>query len=292
MSTCVSVIGCGLMGSALARALNVSGHTVTACDLDTERLDMLAADGIETVNSAEQAFARSELIIINVPDHKAVDAVFDDVSPLKCWEGKTLVDLVSATPKGARAVGATVASKGAAYLDGAILAYPGNIGSKDAMILFSGRTETWNRFEKTLLSLGGASYHVSDEIGSASVLNVAMAGAFFIGSLAAFAEAAAYIRSQGLDLWAALAPAKSEALLVAAGIEEAIESIVTGNHETNQSTIDAFLGAAENWHDAMTESGQPATLMGAATATLRRAHDAGYGGLGFFAQVDTLGNVD
>jgi pyrroline-5-carboxylate reductase len=77
----VSVIGCGNMGGALVKGLADTGHSVTAYDVDSDALDAVAREGVETTTDLATA-ARSPVVVLAVkPD--IVPVVLDelDLSP-------------------------------------------------------------------------------------------------------------------------------------------------------------------------------------------------------------------
>jgi len=291
MPTTVSLIGCGHMGSALARAVKRSGHDVRGFDADRGRLEALAAEGIGSATSLTDAFVGAELVILSVPTYDIATDVLRSVDDPDAWNATTVVNLVTGTPQEARACADLVLDRGADYLDGAILNYPGEVGTPEAMTVFAGAQAVWIRHRGTLMALGGESEHVAEDVGAANVLEVAAAGAFYTVALGGLAEAASYVRAEGLDPRVALGAARREAAQLLADVDAALEDVATGEHGTDQATLDVFLEAAEVWHGGMVRAGQRAELMATSVSMLKRAHDAGLGQLGFFAQVQTLDAV-
>lgn len=283
----VSVFGCGLMGSSLARALHAAGSEVGGFDPDASRLAALEAEGIGARSSVAEGFAEADLVVISVPTYAHVRGILSEMESEENWS-PTVVNLVTGTPSEARTTAATVLAHGASYLDGAIFNYPSEVGTEEAVVVFAGAEEAWTANRELLMSLGGGSVYVGGDVGAANVIDVSMAGAFYTAALGALAEAAAYVRSEGVDLRLALPAARREAEQLVADVGEALEAVASGDYSTDQASIDLFLEAAEAWTDAMTESKQRGALMAATTANLRRAHDAGHGKLGFFAQVEAI----
>jgi 3-hydroxyisobutyrate dehydrogenase-like beta-hydroxyacid dehydrogenase len=69
-----------------------------------------------------------------------------------------------------------VTEVGAAYVDGAVLAYPGAVGTDELLILYSGDPEAFEATRPLLEQLGGTAMHVGEDPGAASVLEIAGMG--------------------------------------------------------------------------------------------------------------------
>jgi 3-hydroxyisobutyrate dehydrogenase-like beta-hydroxyacid dehydrogenase len=276
------------MGSALARTLARAGHRVAVYDVQRESAESLAGDGIEAASGLDAALAAGEFVLFSIPTY---DNVFDLLSVADGqidWAGKTVLNLVTGTPAEARRCRDVFEGRGAGYLDGAIFAYPSGIGSPETVILVSGPYELWDRVAEFVRALGGESDHAGAEIGSANVVDVAMAGAFFSVALGGLVEAAAYIQAEGVDLRAAARAARREAAQIALDIDGALEQIRAGRFEAIDATLAVFLEAVEVWQAAMTAAGQRAALTTALLENLQTAEGAGHANSSFFAQVQSL----
>jgi len=75
--TTVTVLGLGPMGQALSTALLDAAHRVTVWNRTESKADALRAKGAVWASNPEQAVAASDLTLVNVVDHDAVDAVLD-----------------------------------------------------------------------------------------------------------------------------------------------------------------------------------------------------------------------
>jgi ornithine cyclodeaminase/alanine dehydrogenase-like protein (mu-crystallin family) len=127
----VAVIGCGLMGAALARALADSGRSVAAWNRTPERAEALAGDGITPVRAIEDAVRSTRLIVACLSTYEATVAALE---PVAGWDGAVLVNLASGAPEEAAELRRWAAQRGAEYLDGSIVGYPQDIGSAEAAI--------------------------------------------------------------------------------------------------------------------------------------------------------------
>ena len=93
---------------------------------------------------------------------------------LEPLSGRTLVQLSTGTPAEARDLSSWLATHGVNVLDGAIMPYPDGIGAEDAQILFAGSADLYKSCKPILDCLGGDLRHVSEDVGAAAVLDMAL----------------------------------------------------------------------------------------------------------------------
>lgn len=276
----VAVIGCGLMGAALARTFASSGRSVVVWNRTPERAEAIAGERISAVRDVVDAVRSAELIVACTTSY---DTTLAALAPVDDWRGKTLVNLATGTPDEAESLERWATDRGAAYLDGTIFAYPKEVGTADAMFVFSGSPAVWSSYEHALMTLGGRSRYVSERVGNSNVLFVGV-NAFYIGAMSAHVEAASYILSQGTDAATLrdiyLTPLRALDYVT----EEMTEAIANDSHETDQATIDTYLVGGRSAVAAVQGAGHHARVFAAAVEYLQAAHDAGLGELGFSAQ--------
>lgn len=280
------VVGCGLMGSAVARALAAHGHTVAAWNRTAHRAEALAEAGVTPVASLPDAVPAARLCIAVTDNYDSLRAVLETVTD---WSGTTLVNLVSGPPEEAEAMAAWAAERGAAgYLDGFIVSYPKDVGAPHAMVGLAGPSALWKEHRDVLLALGGATQHVSESVRGAGVLEGSMVGAFYIPALSAYVEAVAYAVAEGISPQA-LAPTAAHAVrLLADMTPETATAIADDVHTTDQATVHIFAEGTRATRDGLHAAGFPARLVEAALANLEAAERAGHADLGFSAQARTL----
>ncbi len=116
----VTVLGLGRMGSALAAAFLAAGHSTTVWNRTPGKADELAARGARHAGSVAEAVAAAPLVVVCVADDEAVHQLLDPLDG--ALAGRTLVNLTTGTSAQARANAAWAKERGAAFLDGAIMA--------------------------------------------------------------------------------------------------------------------------------------------------------------------------
>lgn len=169
----ISIIGCGLMGSALIRTLAQQGNQLVIWNRTLEKAHALAQPGVTVATSFEQALAASPVVIFILADtaYAATTALLKQNQTLLA--GKTIVQLSSGTPTDARTLSQFVTEQGGVYIDGGILAHPSMIGTEDALIFYSGNADAFAALEATFSSLGAPTFQGEDP-GAAAGLDLAL----------------------------------------------------------------------------------------------------------------------
>ncbi|MFF0432995.1 NAD(P)-binding domain-containing protein [Streptomyces sp. NPDC004327] len=279
----VAVIGNGLMGSSIARALGRAGWSVTAYDPDTSRSESLAAelpDRIRAEADLVAAVASARLVLTCAP---AYGAVLKTLEAVEDWAGKTLLNTGTSSTEESETAGAWAAERGVPYLDAAILCFPQDIGTERGYVLFSGNAEAWAEHEKLLGALGPAMRFASEQVQAASAVDATIVGGVYTAALAGYVEAVAYARSQGVG--GEVLDEATDKVLAALkdGTREAVQAIDSGDFTTDQATLEVFLHGGETVLAGMRRAGFAANVLEAAVRNLKTAEAAGLGKSGFYA---------
>lgn len=279
-----TIIGTGLMGSAVARALATAGLKTSAWNRTSSRAEPLANDGVELHTDIHDAIAASDAVIMLLLDR---DSALEALGGLDTLAGKAVINLMSGTPSIARELAQGVTDAGGAYLDGTIQCYPSDIGSAVALVNLSGDAEVWNTHRAALTAIAGRSTYVGTDPGAASILDAALAGTFYTTALGAFCEALAFLRDNGVD------PTKPEASLdywldlFRVQAEGLVTTLAGDEFGTTEATLSIYRDPMAQWRETMLASGQRGTITTAALRNLEIAEAAGHGDSGFVAQVLT-----
>ncbi|MHA1569504.1 MAG: NAD(P)-dependent oxidoreductase, partial [Alphaproteobacteria bacterium] len=195
----ITTIGLGLMGAALARAIQRAGHDQTVWNRSPAKMQPFIDDGVAGAPDVASAITASPVILICIDNYAVTDTLLhsDEIAPLLA--GRTVVQLSTGTPKEARAASEWMAARDVAYLDGAILAGPESIGTDDAQILLSGDEAAHQRAGKLLECLGGTVRYLGANIGAASALDLAWLTTCY-GRFIAVIHAANLCKSEGVGI--------------------------------------------------------------------------------------------
>ncbi|MFI0981962.1 NAD(P)-dependent oxidoreductase [Streptomyces sp. NPDC021093] len=156
----VTVIGLGPMGQAMASAYLAAGHRVTVWNRTASRADDLVARGAVRADSAEQALAANELVILSLTDYAAMYAILETATA--ALPGRVLVNLSSDTPERAREAAKWAAAHGAQHLTGGVGSPPNRIGGSDVYTYYSGPKDVFEQHKETLEVLTRGDYKGED----------------------------------------------------------------------------------------------------------------------------------
>lgn len=273
--TTVSVLGTGNMGSAIARALLAAGHRTVAWNRTPEKAHALIADGAQVVDTALDALRASELTIVCVASTDAAGEIFDGVTAHDVTD-RSVINLTTGTPDDAHALSASAAALGIGYLDGAIGAYPHQIGGEDTLLLVAGDADLWQKYRDVVLALGGASKYTGENPAGANVLDAGLTGAFYMSSLVSFVEAVRFITAAGVPTSAIAELVEYSTGVLAHQMLAALHQIDARDYETDQATVEVFAHTSSAFAEAMASVGD-AAMIEATAATFRRAVEAGLG---------------
>ena len=195
----VSMIGLGNMGSAIARAIAKAGHDLTVWNRSDAKCRALAAEGASVALSVGDAVAASDVVVVCVRGYDVATALFDDPAISASLAGKTLIQLGHGVPTEVAAAAGWFTAHGAAYLDGAIMTFPGAVGTAECQILISGDSSAFERRKPVLDALGGDVRFLGADPAASAVIDTSVL-AFVYVAAHAFVSAAAMCDASGASL--------------------------------------------------------------------------------------------
>ncbi len=201
----ITVIGLGLMGAALARAIQRAGHDLTVWNRSPAKMQPFIDDAVAAASDVVSAISASPVILICIDNYTVTMAMLksDEVTPLLA--GRTVVQLSTGTPREARESAEWMKAHDVSYLDGAILAGPSEIGTDTSQILLSGEEAAHKSSGGLLQCLGGDVRYLGTNVRAASALDLAWLCVSY-GRFMAITHGACLCESEdvGVDLFASL----------------------------------------------------------------------------------------
>ncbi|MDQ0941574.1 NAD(P)-dependent oxidoreductase [Streptomyces sp. V1I1] len=268
----VSVLGLGMMGTALAAAFLKAGHPVTVWNRSPAKTGPLVAQGALPAKTAAGAVAESPLVVFCLLTNDNVEELFATLP--EAVAGKTLVNLTNGTPAQARDLAAWSAKHGAHYIDGGIMAVPQMIAGPHAYVLYSGDEQAYETHRPTLAALGDTKWTGTDP-GLAALHDLALlTGMYgmFMGVLQAFA----LVRTENIpatEFSELLVPWISAML---SGAPELGKAIDTGQHLTDVSSLAVSQAAFPNLLNTFRDQGVSTEFFEPLQAIMDRAIEQGY----------------
>jgi 3-hydroxyisobutyrate dehydrogenase-like beta-hydroxyacid dehydrogenase len=240
----IAVVGCGLMGSALARAFAAAGHDVTVWNRTPDKARAVGGGTVARENLIEAVSGR-ELVVVSLSNYAASFEVLSAKGVGAALAGTTLVQLTSGSPADARSGLEWAQAHGVDYLDAAILAFPGFVATEYATVYYAGSRGVFDRHLEALQAIAKNSVYVDEKIGSAATLDCAILEAFYGGSLA-FLHAAAMCKAEGLDPKVFFAQKNSFLGLISVTADAAQGMIENNDFSGNQCSLNTHVAALEH----------------------------------------------
>jgi 3-hydroxyisobutyrate dehydrogenase-like beta-hydroxyacid dehydrogenase len=169
----ITVVGLGLMGTALANTLLSAGHNISVWNRTREKMEPLISAGAQGATSLGEAIQMSPVVLISIGNYEMTFRLFGMDGNVEYLDGQSVVQLSSGTPGETVESEAWFIDRGAGYLDGAILGGPGGIGKDTAQILICGKEPCWNDCEPVLRCLAGGLQYIGENIRTAATLDMA-----------------------------------------------------------------------------------------------------------------------
>ena len=193
--TTIGFVGLGVMGEPMCGHLaRRSGLPVQAHDLRDEPLHRLAEYGVQAA-SLRQIAERCDVILLSLPDGKAVDAVVKSLEP-NLRPNQCIVDTSTSSVELTRQIGARLTAKGILYAD-APVARTREAASRGELSIMVGATdETFARIRPLLETMGTDVTHCGP-IGCGQVVKI-LNNMLVFEHTAALAEAIAIGRRNGV----------------------------------------------------------------------------------------------
>jgi 3-hydroxyisobutyrate dehydrogenase-like beta-hydroxyacid dehydrogenase len=195
----VTFLGLGLMGTALAETMLQAGHDTVVWNRTTSREEPLVARGAQKASSPAEAISESPIIVVCVGDYNAADTFLRTPDALAALKGRVLIQLTSGSAQLAQSTHGWSKEAGVLYLDGAIMGYPGDIGSPDSMIVISGDEEGYTLAEPLLRILAPKLEYLGADPARASAMDSAILSATF-GLIFGMLNGAALCEATGISI--------------------------------------------------------------------------------------------
>ena len=266
----ISVIGLGLMGSALAKTLLSAGHTVTVWNRSLEKAELLVGDGAEIGVTVTDAVKASPVILVCIDNYTTTRKIFASNEVLSVLADRVVVQMSSGTPLEAVADEGWFVEKDAGYLDAAILGSPKIIGTQAGQILIAGNENLWKQCKTTLGCLAGNFQYTGTKIDSAKILDLAWLSqrlGYFMGVFQGLllCEAAGV----GLDVFSATVAVEARASMIA-------NTIHTNTFTDPINTVNVWKEALHHIQTHAQELGTNSEVLDFIAEKFQRAQAAGY----------------
>jgi len=270
----ITVVGLGAMGAALARTLIEAGRDVTVWNRSPEKMQPLVSMGAHAAPNFTEALKASPRLIVCLPDYDSTAKLFKQFDVLPLLNGHTVIQLSTATPKEAVISENWFSDHGASYLDGAILCWPGNIGTATGQIVVAGPEPVFADCRADLQHLAGDLRYLGQNIRAPATLDLAFLSRT-VGIIFGSIHGALVCEAEGVPVseFTALLPAGDRAVPLTQAINDGSFDTITKAGASVDVAGSAVTRMQQQAHDAGINSELPDLLCD----WVERAQVAGYG---------------
>lgn len=193
----VAVLGLGGMGGGMARTLLRAGFAVTVYNRSKDKAAPLVDAGAALANSAGEAGAGADVLLLSLADESAVDELLFGEVVWQLKPGTVIIDTTTVSPSFAKNTAIRLAASGVQRLEACVVGNPEMAATGQLRIFLSGEEAAVATAQPVLDALGQEIRHLG-AVGQASALKLALN--LMLGvQTAALAEAAAFTQAAGLD---------------------------------------------------------------------------------------------
>ena len=245
----VTVIGLGVMGTALARTLLQNGFNVTVWNRTLDKADALRKEGATVATSCTEAVSANSTVIICIKTHADTKELLESVQSL---EGKNIIELSTGSAPEAESLYGWLGEEKATCLVGMICTFPRGIGEEDSTIVTVGNEKLWKQSEGMLKILAGESTYIGNQVGSLAILYSALflpRQGFMFGMI----YGALLCKKAGVSLEDYVEHIPLTIKVVSDYYEVFASSVPSENFDNPQASIDTYVAAfkdtLESFHD-------------------------------------------
>jgi 3-hydroxyisobutyrate dehydrogenase len=283
--TSVAVLGTGIMGAGMTRSLLREGHDVAVWNRSPEKAEPLAEDGATVAGTVAEAVAGAEVVVTMLFDLEPVLSVMAEAA--ESWPaGAVWVQSSTVGVEGTRRVEAFAREHGIDVLDAPVLGTKAPAENGQLVILASGPSALRDKVAGAFDAMGSRTQWVSDTIGDASKLKLAVNA--WIGTVVnGTAQSVALARGLGLDAHQFLEAIEGQAV-DAPYVQLKGKAMLSGDY-TPSFELDGVIKDMDLIRAAMTEAGTSTTLADALADRLAAASSSGHGQKDMAAVVHAYG---
>jgi 3-hydroxyisobutyrate dehydrogenase len=119
----IGLIGCGNMGSGMAKQLLSSGYQLTCYDLNEQSIERIQMLGASIAPSLVQLASDSEIIILSLPNAQVVESVMQEINT-SVNPDTVVLDTSTSEPDTTQQLAAKAAAKNYVFIDGPVSGGP------------------------------------------------------------------------------------------------------------------------------------------------------------------------
>jgi len=282
----VTVIGLGLMGSALAGTFVDNARPTTVWNRSPEKAAPLVEKDAVLAPDVAASVTASPVVIMCVSNYTAAQQILSESGAN--FGGKLLVQLSTGTPQEARASEAWAQQHQVDYLEGKITGSPSSIGTPSAHILLSGAEAVFHKAEPLLRVLSSQLDYKGAGIGLASAWDMVLIMRYY-GMFLSLFHSIQICQAEGIPL------EQYSTLLGEQGKEYEkwlCDNIQSGNYGETSAPLELWAAGMERIVQQAQDTHTNAEFPKFASTLFQKAMGAGYGRQEVSALFKVLASAD
>jgi 3-hydroxyisobutyrate dehydrogenase len=283
----VGFVGLGNMGGRIARRIIAAGHPVLGYDLDEAKV---GETGATAAASVAEVVDGSDVVLLSLPDSKAVEAVVRGTDGIlaNARAGLVVIDLSTAAPRSTITLHAALGERGVDYIDAGISGGAAAADKGTLTIMAGGSAEVLADLAWVFEPFTAKVVHMGDS--GAGHTTKLLNNFLNAVSLAATAEVMVAGRKAGLDLSRLLDVFNSSSGVNFATINR-FPHIVKGDYLEGGLTGELMMKDLILYVDHLHRLGVPSLNASGPMASFGLANGSGYGQMISNRVVDAIGDV-
>jgi 3-hydroxyisobutyrate dehydrogenase len=281
-----AVLGLGLMGAEIALRLKRQGVELTCWNRGADRAQSARERGLPVVETAAEAIAAAELVILVLSDARAIqESLLEEPDAAGVLGGRIIIQMGTIGPDESRALAARVGSLGARYLEAPVL---GSLpeAREGRLIVMAGGDQ--DLFERCLPILKGLSRdpQLIGGVGAGAALKLAM-NQLIAGLTATFALSLGLVRSEGIDVEQFMTLPRRSALH-ARTFDKKLDKYLSHDYGAANFPLKHLLKDVRLFRRVAEQRGLDLGLLAALEAACERAEAQGFGDQDYSALYEAI----
>lgn len=271
----ISLLGAGLLGSAVAERLLAQGYELTAWNRTPEKAAALSTKGARIAQSAAEAIAASDLTLLFLADRTACEDVLLDPATKAALPGRNLLQMGTIGPDDSRQLAETLTAAGAHYAECPVLGSLPEARSGTLILMYGGDEDLFTRIAPILRTLGPEPKRIG-AVGQAAALKLAM-NQLIASQTAAFAMSLALVQAHGVAVEDFMHILRGSALY-APTFDKKLERMLSGHFAGPNFPLDHLIKDVRLFIRAAEGAGIDTSPLAALEAVLSEVSARGHGG--------------
>lgn len=281
----IAVLGLGLMGAAIALRFKGQGLDVVGWNRSPEKARELAARGLETAGSAQEAVERAALIFLVLSDAAAIKETLFAPEQGGSIQGRILLQMGTITPGESRDLARRIEAAGGQYLESPVLGSLPEAREGRLILMAGGELSLFERCLPVLKVLG-QDPRLIGAVGQGAALKLAM-NQLIAGLTASFSLSLGLVREEGIDVPQFMELLRGSALY-APTFDKKLDKYLTHDYGKANFPLKHLLKDVGMFRRAAEGAGMDTAMITSIEAACIRALGQGYGDQDYSALYEAM----